>query len=427
MAGGSKPEKWPRVVRSGAASVKVFRRARIVDGRGVEEFTIYYRLEGREHRLYRTEEKAALSLARKKSQEIERGEVETLTLSGTELASYVDARKLLAAEGLTLEAAARDYVEAYKLIKPLALIQVARTYRDQHMRPTKPLRVSQIVPEFLKTKERRSARHTQTLKNDLARFSSKFGELEIGSLQTAEIESWLDSIDGSHRTRRNILGSVQNLFNFARRRENLPRKLPTEVEFVDRGKYDDTTIHRPQVFDPSQINRLLLACPLRLIPLVVLSGFCGVRREEVLRLDWRDVFGTDDGRVAGHVTVWADMAKTRKRRIPLLLPNAAAWLKPFKKLTGPVCPTADRFIQLTALAKKIGLAWPSNVLRDSFISHRVAATQNVAQVALEAGNSPQVIQESYLELVSKAQGMKYFHVSPPRGWPKNFGVEKTAA
>jgi hypothetical protein len=33
-------------------------------------------------------------------------------------------------------------------------------------------------------------------------------------------------------------------------------------------------------------------------------------------------------------------------------------------------------------------------------------------VALEAGNSPAVISESYLELVSKAQGEAYFSIMP---------------
>ena len=36
-------------------------------------------------------------------------------------------------------------------------------------------------------------------------------------------------------------------------------------------------------------------------------------------------------------------------------------------------------------------AWKHNALRHSFISYRLAAVPNTAQVALEAGNSPQMI------------------------------------
>lgn len=46
--------------------------------------------------------------------------------------------------------------------------------------------------------------------------------------------------------------------------------------------------------------------------------------------------------------------------------------------------------------------WKKNALRHSFISYRVAAIQSVAQVALEAGNSPQMIFRHYRELVRPA-------------------------
>jgi len=43
--------------------------------------------------------------------------------------------------------------------------------------------------------------------------------------------------------------------------------------------------------------------------------------------------------------------------------------------------------------------WKRNAMRHSYISYRVAETQKVAQVALEAGNSPQMIFQHYRELV----------------------------
>lgn len=408
----AKKDEWPRFVRSGAAVVKVYRRTRAVDGKSVEEFTVYFRLAGKDHRIYRSSLKSALALAKEKAQEIERGEVDTITLAGADCAAYRNASQMLNEEGLSFEIAVRDLVEAYKLVKPVPLVQVAQAYREQILRPVQHRKVSEVVTELLAAKKFRSPRHVQTLRNDLARFVIPFGDRKIATIRTQEIESWLDSIEGNPRTRLNIFGSLTNLFNFAKRREYLPRQISTEADYVDRAKYQDGEIHRPRVFSPEQMEKLLRACPSRLIPLVVLAGFCGIRRDEILRLDWKDVFGKSEGTIAGHVTVWADQAKTKRRRIPPLLPNASAWLKPFRESKGLVCPVPDRFVQLTALARKEGLTWSHNVLRDSFISHRVAATQNIGQVALEAGNSPAVIQESYLELVSKAQGRAYFKVLP---------------
>jgi len=57
-------------------------------------------------------------------------------------------------------------------------------------------------------------------------------------------------------------------------------------------------------------------------------------------------------------------------------------------------------------------AWKHNALRHSFISYRLAAVQNTAQVVLEAGNSPQMIFRHYRELVRPADAEKRFAVTP---------------
>jgi hypothetical protein len=57
-------------------------------------------------------------------------------------------------------------------------------------------------------------------------------------------------------------------------------------------------------------------------------------------------------------------------------------------------------------------AWKHNALRHSFISYRLAAVQNTAQVALEAGNSPQMIFRHYRELVRPMDAEKWFEVTP---------------
>ena len=56
--------------------------------------------------------------------------------------------------------------------------------------------------------------------------------------------------------------------------------------------------------------------------------------------------------------------------------------------------------------------WKKNALRHSFISYRVADTQNVNQTALECGNSPAVIFKHYRELVRPAEAKKWFGIAP---------------
>lgn len=56
--------------------------------------------------------------------------------------------------------------------------------------------------------------------------------------------------------------------------------------------------------------------------------------------------------------------------------------------------------------------WKKNALRHSFISYRVAETQNVNQTALECGNSPAIIFKNYRELVREAEAKKWFAIEP---------------
>jgi hypothetical protein len=57
-------------------------------------------------------------------------------------------------------------------------------------------------------------------------------------------------------------------------------------------------------------------------------------------------------------------------------------------------------------------AWKHNALRHSFISYRVAETQDVAKVSLEAGNSPQMIFKHYRELVQPKEAKAWFGLMP---------------
>ena len=129
------------------------------------------------------------------------------------------------------------------------------------------------------------------------------------------------------------------------------------------------------------------------------------------RLEWEDVRWDHDD-----VQIWADDAKTNTRRLPPLLPNVKLWLKPFQKMSGQVCPSPDRFTQVTETAKKLGLVWSHDVLRDGFISNRAAVLKDLPRVAYEAGNSQRVIKESYLRRVSEKEAREYFAVKPKPGW-----------
>ena len=136
-----------------------------------------------------------------------------------------------------------------------------------------------------------------------------------------------------------------------------------------------------------------------------------------MRLDWQNV-KLD----RGHIEITAANAKTASRRIVPILPNLAAWLKKSAKPAGKIfAPTRAYFHELQReLSKRTetptlpAVPWKHNALRHSFISYRVADIKNVAQVALEAGNSPAMIFGHYRELVTADDAKTWFSIMPPR-------------
>jgi integrase len=121
----------------------------------------------------------------------------------------------------------------------------------------------------------------------------------------------------------------------------------------------------------------------------------------------------------GFVRVSKAKRNTPARRLVALSPAAIEWLIKCKARTGPLCSNLaiDRIRGIArkatdAAGKKKFPAIPDNAFRHSFISHRCAASGNVAETALEAGNSPNVIFRHYRELFTKEEGQAWFETGP---------------
>jgi hypothetical protein len=138
-------------------------------------------------------------------------------------------------------------------------------------------------------------------------------------------------------------------------------------------------------------------------------------------MDWTRNFRCGEAALADTlVSVFLDREQTktdRTREIPTQ-PNLAAWLAPYQDRHGPICPyRSDDALHraLRKVAKHAGLRWPKNVLRDSYISYRVAAGTDIKTVADEAGNSIQKIHQDYLKRTSRSQADAWFALFPNAG------------
>ena len=81
---------------------------------------------------------------------------------------------------------------------------------------------------------------------------------------------------------------------------------------------------------------------------------------------------------------------------------------------------------MSRLSRALGIEWPPNVLRHSFISYRIAIVQSADQVALEAGNSATIIFKHYRELTTPEVAEKWFSILPKEGqWENTFSYSVT--
>jgi integrase len=293
---------------------------------------------------------------------------------------------------------------AGKSLLQLACEEMERWELAQRLTTKQSPLVADVVAQFLADKARQAVSdfHLRGLKIRLNRFSQAF-HLPINQVAHPELAAWLDSLNVSGRTWNNYREALAGLATFAKHRKYLPADW-TEVEAIAPIKLKRRRI---QIWTPDNMSALLSASSKRLLPALVISAFAGLRSEEVQRLRWEDVKWDKD-----YIFLREEITKTARTRTVPLLEGLAEWLRPWSEASGPVSTFKDLAQPKCRLARRLGLTWSRNILRDSFISYRLAATQNLAQVALEAGNSPAIIHRAYLELTTAAEAAKWFSILP---------------
>ncbi|HXE42086.1 MAG TPA: hypothetical protein VN516_03590 [Candidatus Baltobacteraceae bacterium] len=227
---------------------------------------------------------------------------------------------------------------------------------------------------------------------------------EAANVTTHDVQDWLDGQKLAAQHYRNFRTVLNTLFEHARARSYCFKNPIEEVEKIKVPNGGNITI-----FSPDEIASLLSSSSPEFLPVVALGAFAGLRTAEIERIEWQEI----DLR-GGFIHVGADKAKTASRRLVPIQANLAAWLAPYANRTGIVWQGTSNELQHTraATVKAAGVAWKDNGARHSYISYRLAEIQDAAKVALEAGNSPNVVFKHYRELVKPADAAKWFSVKP---------------
>ncbi len=382
-------------VKLGTTTIKIYH----IKGQRYDQFTVAYRENGKRKR----ENFGNLARAKARAHEIavliERGERDVLKLTNADRSSYLSAIRLLEPHGIPLHAAISEYVSALAELNGESLLASIKQLVHKHRRVIdKPLR--EIVDQMIEAKKAAglSNRYVWSLQSHLTRFAAAFNT-GIGSITAPLISDWLESLEVGPRARNNIRLSIITLFRFARGHGHLPKGEATEADATMKAKDAGGKI---DIFTPKELSDLLKGADEEARLYIAVGAFTGVRSAELLRLDWSDV-----NFERGHITISAHKSKTATRRLVPIAPNLSEWLAPYRKATGKIFAT-----RAARRARSIAKSWPNNVLRHSYATYRLAITHDAARVALEMGNSPNILFRNYLELADERAATSWFLISP---------------
>ena len=420
-----KADTWPLEYSKGGAVVRVFKTTRKDD---YTFFTVAYYQDGARKREVLADEAAARRRARKVRDDLADGEPHAAGMRLEDVRAYQSALRFLETTGVSLETACREYAEIISLLRSLPLtvspVHAVSDYVERRADLVEGKTVEQVVDELLTAKEaglatriggratKVSTKYLTQLRLVLERFEKEVSG-PITDVTAKRVNAFVASLTHqvgdrqepvSGRTRNNYLEAIRTLFAFAKLHHYVPSdtKIFTELISWDEADFEI------EIYTPAEITQLLAAADKDLKPVLAIGAFAGLRYFEITRLDWAEV-----NLAARHIEVKAKKAKTRARRLVPISKNLSAWLEKYKESSGPVWPHSEAYLaeRLCDCARAAGMKWKHNALRHSFISYRVAQIKDVNQVALEAGNSPEIIFQHYRELVSEKEAKVWFRIT----------------
>jgi integrase len=239
----------------------------------------------------------------------------------------------------------------------------------------------------------------------------------VSSIDSRDISQWLTGLTGSERTKKNIRDCAAHFFKWCRTNGYLAKDSDPMDGVQD---YRKRRVGPVSILQAEALAKLLDGAPSSLIPYIAVRAFAGLRDREATLIEWQYVDisdSSDENGNWGFVTVPEHIAKDSDndqgvRRLVPIRPVLREWLLPHFQRTGRLSPLANMQKAARRIAKEVGVKWKRNCLRHSYISYALAEDPDIAKIATESGNSPQVIRQSYLRVVKPVHAKHWFSVSP---------------
>jgi integrase len=272
------------------------------------------------------------------------------------------------------------------------------TYLDETKRS---IPVGELFEEFLSVKQQDnvSRKYLADLRSKLGRFVNSFHDTLVCNLTVAQIEAWIRSLDIGTVSRESYRRNVSVLLEFGRRRGYLRANPATDVKIRWRPEGEVS------ILTPDELRNLLSKCAQEIVPYVAICAFAGLRPSEAANLEWPDIHLD-----TMQIEVKARHSKTRRYRLVSIQPNLSEWLMRYRSDDGAIYYSRRKFREAYKLA---GInEWKTDILRHSYGSYRLPILKSADALALEIGNSPDVIFRHYRRPMNEASASAYFDLRP---------------
>ena len=311
-----------------------------------------------------------------------------------------------------------DAYRALGILKPFnfSLEDAAKFVAKQIPQQKEQLTVKELFLRFIVSPGKRKScamiRRQSTLTNiswRIGRFQKKFGTRVASQISTDEIKSWMTSLgQQSPVSLNNYRRVLHSLFAFGLTEGYCANNPVSKIQLFSIPQ------KTPSILSVEQAESLLNAArstsdSIGLFGYVVLALFTGLRRSEIVKLDWSAV--KFDRRM---VTVDGHIAKTGSIRNVSLSDNAMAWLESCRDMNGSVAPL-NTFPKLRKIRHLAGIKkWDGNELRHSFASYHYDLHQNGPLTAAQLGHSSgcHLLFTHYRSLVPLGDGKRFFAIYP---------------
>ncbi len=330
-------------------------------------------------------------------------------LSTADMESYVVARKHAQPTGLPLHVCAELYAQAHVRLAGRSLADAVAFFVSFHPTDTEVKALDKLIEDFAEGRRKMgvAADYVENIKRQLGRLATACTGKALGQLRTADLDNWLGGQPWQPVTKNDVRKMCITFGNWAKSHRYLPTDRPTAFDGMMLYKVPPT---RVTIYTPAQLGAMLEGVNTHrpaLLPWLACAAFLGARISELQKLQWESI-----NFERGFVEVASKKVRTKARRLVPLHDALRAWLLPHRKERGAICPYSAPQAALGYLKDETGVSPVDNGFRHSYISYRLAQINDTARVALEAGNSPEVIFQHYRELVGPDEAAAWFGVLP---------------